>query len=57
MIVTIILLGFLFQCICLKAIQFDDLPLLYVDVAKTLVLMEAYFPRGFFDIMLHLMSI
>jgi hypothetical protein len=52
---TIIRLSKCFQKICMKVVNPNDIPSLKVYVAKTLSMLEMWFPPGFFNIMTHLL--
>ncbi len=55
---AIIRLNKCFQKICMKVVNRDDIPslkTLKVFVAKTLSMLEIWFPLGFFNIMIHLL--
>lgn len=51
---TIIRLGSLFQRICARVVDLDEIPSLLTYAAKTLSMLEVWFPPSFFDIMSHL---
>lgn len=51
---TVIRLGSLFQRICARVVELDDVPELLTYAAETLCMVEVWFPPSFFDIMTHL---
>lgn len=51
---TVIRLGSLFQRICARVVDLEDVPDLLTYGAETLSMVEVWFPPSFFDIMTHL---
>ncbi len=51
---TLIRLGIVFQCICTKVVNQNEINALRIFVVETLCMLEVWFPPTFFDLVTHL---
>jgi len=51
---TFMCFGLVFQCICTKVVNQNEINALHIFVGYTLCMLDVWFPLAFFDLMTHL---